>query len=492
MSTTLAAAKPKTFTAWADAVRKSATVPSEAEVQKVAQQFKVPLEAVQALRTEMLEKGSAKVDDAGNRSKGLRKEIQNAAPIGTPAVKGVGAAAALVMGAPVVEKALKKLPAHIDVPSAFMASAVPLKSSDPALDRVEHVSIRDGKNHHFDVLVGVPKDHGAEPSVTLQFYKRDGSLGAKGELNAELARSLLPLLDVVTSRPTHASDGPKMQAGAEVMRFVLEKAELTAQSAAKEDRSTQHAVIGDAAKAFDAGQRDGAEKTLADLVKTSPFSDVRARAGFILGDMMSRLGRVDEAVKQIVVAFPRLSQGGQVAAQELLARLLNGQREFPRAEQFAQGAIREGLALRQGGAQVDLGSAYFALGFAQKNQGKMGEAVASMQASLKERPQSTATALALAGYLSLAGRADEAKAMFAQIPVPPQTEFAFMDYHTNSAWFAGVSHDREGVLSSVGTALETAKRFNYAGLLQYFKTEPDLDWIRGDKAFEALLSRFSV
>ena len=208
--------------------------------------------------------------------------------------------------------------------------------------------------------------------------------------------------------------------------------------------------------------------------------------------MVARFGRTDEAIQHLITAFPRLSPAGQMQAQEALARQLNSQREFGRAEQFARGAVSEGLSLRDQGQKVDLGSAYFALGFALKNQGKLDDAVEAMRGSLAERPQSTATALALAGYLAMAGKGDEAKTLFASIPVPPSDQLAHLDYHTNAAWFAGVSRDKPAVLASVEAALESAKRLHYAGNLQYFRTEPDLDWLRADQDFQALLSRYAV
>lgn len=198
-----------------------------------------------------------------------------------------------------------------------------------------------------------------------------------------------------------------------------------------------------------------------------------------------------EAIETVTIALPALDGRWRGLAQDLLARLCNKQREFPRAEQFAQDAIKDGLAMRERGQAIDLGRPYFTLGVAQKNQGKIDEAIDSMNKALAERDgKSPATSVALAGYLSIAGRHEEAHALFARIPIPPKTEREFMDYHANAAWFAGVSHDKAGVMTAAETALKAAKTFNHPGLYHYFQSEPDLDWLRGDEAFSGLLARY--
>lgn len=479
----------KSFADWAQATRQAEKPPSQAELKQVARQFQVPLADAQAVREELLKKQAGQLDDAGDRTKGLRKESQGGLPQGMVKAKGIGAAAALVKGAPIVEKPLK-LPAGFDATKATLFNAVPLKSSDADLKHVELLQLSDGGKHRFDVRVGVPAKVGEAPTISLQLYNANGSPGRSGGLNPELAAALIPILDVATSR-SQVSDGPKLHAGRAVLHEVLAAAEVLVAAKGGAPREVEHQAIQDAALAFDKGQHASAEGVLAKLTTSSPHADVRARAHFILGDMVARFGRTDEAIHHVITAFPRLSRGGQVQAQEFLARQLNSQREFPRAEHFARGAIAEGLSLRDQGQKLDLGSAWFALGFALKNQGKMDEAVEAMRGSLKERPQSTATALALAGYLAMAGKKDEAQQMFASIPVPPASELAHMDYHTNAAWFAGVSRDKPAVLASVEAALETAKRLSYAGNLHYFQTEPDLDWLRADKDFQALLARYT-
>lgn len=480
----------QSFADWAQATRQAEKPPSQAELKQVARQFQVPLADAQAVREELLKKQSGQLDDAGHRSKGLRKESQGGLPQGMVKAKGIGAAAALVKGAPVVDKPLK-LPAGFDARQAVLFNAVPLKSSDPQLKHIELLQLSDGGKHRFDVQVGVPAKAGEAPTITLRLYDDKGSPGRSGGLNPELAATLLPILDVATSR-SQVSDGPKLHAGRAVLHEVLAAAEVLVAAKGGAPREAEHKAIEDAAVAFDKGQHANAEGVLAKLATTSPHGDVRARAHFLLGDMVARFGRTDEAIHHVITAFPRLSRGGQVQAQNFLAHELNTQREFPRAEHFARGAIREGLALRDQGQKLDLGSAWFALGFALKNQGKMDEAVEAMRGSLKERPQSTATALALAGYLAMAGKKDEAQKLFASIPVPPRDQLAHIDYHSNAAWFAGVSRDKPAVLASVANALDSAKRLNFAGTLNYFQTEPDLDWLRADKDFQALLARYSA
>lgn len=479
----------KTFTDWANATRQTGQVPTEAEVKQVARQFKVPVAEVQAVRAELLQKQTSQLDDAGARTKSMRQESQQGLPQGLPKGKGIGAAAALVKNAPVVDKALTKLPAHLDVATAQLVNAVPLKSDDPAISHYELLQLADGKNHRIDLTVAVPKDGTETPKLSVQLYSAAGGLGKKGELSDALARSLLPLLDAATAR-RQAGEGPKMSAGREVLHEVLSWVEQRVAKLGQDDRRAQHDGIQAAAERFDKGDHAAAEKLLAQLANSSPFGEVRARAHYVLGDMVARFGRIDEAINHIIQAFPRLGPIGAVHAQEQLASLINSQRDFPRGQRFAEGAIREGLALRARGEKIDLGSAYFTLGFAQKNQGNMTDAVASMRAALAERPGSTATQLALAGYLAIAGKKTDAEAMFASIPVPPRTELAFLDYHVNAAWFAGVSRNKEGVLKSVETALTEGQLRHYAGHLDYFRREPDLDWLRGDKDFEALLARF--
>ena len=130
-----------------------------------------------------------------------------------------------------------------------------------------------------------------------------------------------------------------------------------------------------------------------------------------------------------------------------------------------------------------------ALAVAQKNLGDIDDAVQSMTASLKVRPESMGTKIALAGYLAIAGKKTEGQALLDSIPMPKEG-LPLIDYHTNSMWFHAVAGDKEKTLEFAEKALTAAAAKNFVGTKSYLNVEPDLDWLRKDLEFTRLMSRF--
>ncbi len=151
------------------------------------------------------------------------------------------------------------------------------------------------------------------------------------------------------------------------------------------------------------------------------------------------------------------------------------------------GCLHFAATANANGAQIKPESAYFALGVAQKNLGKIDEAIVSMSGALRLNPSSTATKIALAGYFGIAGKKAESAAMFNSVAVPPPGTMAHMDYLINAAWFNATLRDAKGVMKYAKAAIASRNQLHYPATKSYFATETDFDFVRSSPAFKALL-----
>ena len=110
--------------------------------------------------------------------------------------------------------------------------------------------------------------------------------------------------------------------------------------------------------------------------------------------------------------------------------------------------------------------------------------------ALADRPGDVPTRLAAAGYLALAGNPAEADTLFAKIPVPTAGSQAFADYASSAAWYHALKGDRAKVIYFIRQSLAAAEAHHVdLHILQYFRTEVDLDKFRNDPEFAELLKR---
>lgn len=476
----------KSFADFAQAVRSSGIPPTKAEAKAAAQRFAVPLAEVLTLRDEMLKASNTATEHAGQRSQELRTHGGGGVPVGTPNVQGLGGPTQARISGAETSKAMLAVPRYVDVDSARVIWGVHLGNEQASSATA---TLEDGKNNQIHVQVPV-KGEDLEPRIG--FMKK----GATGEValqhvTPKLAANLLPFLDATLSNsPRPNAHGGGQAYGAAVVERLREHCEGVLLAAGAPSRAEDKAAFDSATATFDKGGFAKGEKVVTALANGSAFADIRALAHFVLGEMQFRLGRPDDALRSIRLALPGLPEGGRLAALELMAKIHNAKREFASGKTLAQQAVQEGNALLQLGLKVNLASAHFTLGVAQKNLGEIDDAVMSMHHALAAKPGATYIQLALAGYLGIAGKKAEAEAKFAAIAVPPKTELAFLDYNTNATWFYAVCRDEQQVLRFAAQALEAAKGFHFPGTVSYFRSEPDLDWMRGNAQFQQLLARY--
>ncbi len=459
------------------------------EAKQAAGRFSVPVADVLAFRDGLLGKSNAATETAGQNSKALRD--QAGTPIGQAAVTGLGGAMQTRMGA-VTVKPLTSVPTFVDTRSAYVMHGVHVGN---ATSSSATAMLLDAKKNQIHVSIPVQGDPNRLPTIAFvdAANVKSGTITQEeiGPNRAELAANLVAFLDVVLGNSAPANmHGSGANYGSAVLEDLRARCEEIMSDNGAPTPQQEDKLFNDATAAFDKGQWNTGEQMLGVLSTRSADRNVRLDARFVLAEMHFRRGNHDDALHEVKVALPALVGAGRVSGLEMGAKIHNAKRDFQTGADWAQRAVDEGTALQKAGQNLSLSGVHFTLGVAQKNLGKIDEAVASMEAALAARPGATYIHLALAGYLGIAGDKPRANAMFASIPVPPKHEMTFLDYNSNATWFHAVNKDKAKVLEFAEKALEAAEGFNFPGTVNYFKTETDLDWLRGDADFQKLMARF--
>jgi len=243
---------------------------------------------------------------------------------------------------------------------------------------------------------------------------------------------------------------------------------------------------------FDEGQHSLAAERLAPYAG-SGFKQVRMGANFLLGEVHSLLGDHQTAIAAFEDALLHAPAGLEAMIRGRLADTYRGLRQFDKAIEQASLAVDLSKRVKAAGGNADVSASLFTLAVMQKNHGLIEEAATNMQAALAERPEHVSTRIAAASYLALAGKPAEADHLFGAIPVPAAGSQASINYAMNATWFHALKSDRGAVVAFAKTALATAAQHQMLpSVVQYFKTEVDLDKYRGDAAFAQVLDSYAA
>jgi tetratricopeptide (TPR) repeat protein len=128
------------------------------------------------------------------------------------------------------------------------------------------------------------------------------------------------------------------------------------------------------------------------------------------------------------------------------------------------------------------------LAILQKNDGRLKDALASIEEAQRCNPEAWSLKIIKAGYLVLDGRRGEGLALFARIKdEKPRGQEEF--YNVMIPWFYAVSEQRERFYSAFAYALERASSIY---MLHWIDQDVDLDVYRDESEFKALVARHSA
>jgi len=199
----------------------------------------------------------------------------------------------------------------------------------------------------------------------------------------------------------------------------------------------------------------------------------RASALVVLASHAHSLGRQDEALRYLRLAYSLAPRSTQVGILSLMSSCYRTERDFSAA------ALAQELALLLRPEADALGG----LAIMYKNASRLEDAIRVLRASLLLNPESWNTRLILAGYLIRAGHEDEGWKMLATVKEPRVDKQL---YHTNLAWFYGSVGKKKELLEHLGKALSLSKTPH---ILNYIRTEVDFDRYRDDPDFKALVEK---
>ncbi len=117
-----------------------------------------------------------------------------------------------------------------------------------------------------------------------------------------------------------------------------------------------------------------------------------------------------------------------------------------------------------------------------KNDGRLSDALLALDQALKLNPEKWNVTVLKAGYLCLAGKMEEGKALYATVAQPRvDAEFWFI----MQAWFSAVTAQREDFYRLFALALEKS---NSEHVLTWVDQDVDLDPYRNDAEFQRLIA----
>ncbi|MHC4504295.1 MAG: tetratricopeptide repeat protein [Planctomycetota bacterium] len=130
-------------------------------------------------------------------------------------------------------------------------------------------------------------------------------------------------------------------------------------------------------------------------------------------------------------------------------------------------------------------SALYNLSILQKNDGRLGDALASIDEAMRYNPEMWSLKIVKSGYLVLAGRRKKGLALFERIKdQKPRGQEEF--YNIMIAWFHAVSRQREAFYRAFAHALASCKT---TGILHWIDQDVDLDHYREESEFKALVAK---
>ncbi len=296
-----------------------------------------------------------------------------------------------------------------------------------------------------------------------------------------LARKLMRIVD-------HSLWGPSMSPGRTSRVIAMGKALAAIAQTDEAEFPKQQQTLQAGAQAVDNKNFEEAQVLLQSLVGSSS-RPMRATAYRILGLMAHRQQNYDLAkqhLRDALFAAPRDPAQIELSIRNEMSAVYRSTREFPLAQKAAKSALTLAKRIEAKGGEADLRGGYFNLAVAEKNLGEIEPAVENMRRAY-ELGQDTASGIALAGYLAIAGHKEEAQELFDSIK-PGDGRLDKFNYTMNATWFAAVGGDLPSVLRAADKAIQFAKSAKMEPfLLQYFNSEADLDAFRDHPSFASRL-----
>jgi tetratricopeptide (TPR) repeat protein len=485
----------KTFDAFAAAVTQSNHVLTDTQVKRAAKRFNVPREKVMELREQVLARSHAAAEKVEEGFASLQGRPARNSPPTTPKVTSLSKNEQVLLRLPgnaVAEVAgnLNEVPEWIDIATTKVFWGV---NTGNETSGTANAILQDAGGNRVYLAIPLARegDPPAPPKVGFtRAESAESGIVPMYSISPFMAESLIPFLELATNRvSTNSASMSGAGYGAVVARHMAWHCEETVLLNGTPSEFQMQRHLKRIAEIFDAGDTKTAEARVRTLF-AAEAQILRSRAYLLFGRFCNRLGRHEEALAALKSAENGLTGAERYRTLVEIASCFNSTRRWEGAQRYAQGAIDEGIERRKQGTPVALGDAYFNLAKAQKNRGHIEEAITNMTAALLEDSHSFSKRLALAGYLAIAGRTEQAQSEFAVIPVPPRTGWDYLNYCVNAAWFHAVAKHKAKALEWAEQALETAKQLHTAFATTYFAEEPDLDWLRQDPALNELLARY--
>jgi tetratricopeptide (TPR) repeat protein len=232
-------------------------------------------------------------------------------------------------------------------------------------------------------------------------------------------------------------------------------------------------------KANTEGKRLDIRKEIAALMeKGSLPPSVFASAAMWLASEAASTRDYEMQRRMLLTALPMVPKGCEFSVLQDLAFCLRNKKDYHAAASYME--LAASLTPTNTPAFADI---FYSLAILQKNDNRTDEALETVRAALKTKPDNYALKLAEAGLLAASGKTEEGQKAFEKIGNPPGEPEA---YNLITAWYYAVSKQKDKFFPQFEKALAQTGSLN---ALAELEEDPDLAPFRDDPKFKELMDK---